>query len=261
MFGALATGEAHELRGKYIEMLAMRLAHASGAEIPAQARSRMGVLAKRFPGALREIDDLELDDIRRRITDLGDVAAGARDAELWMVAMALFHRLARGALCAKRWLGGRKRVDPHLERAFGAQVSTLDFADEARLWEHDLAAIASPPEGRVMTLVYARVGCLLGMRDTQVRHAVFGVPRRHRHGRASPRLHGEAECQLEPAGGVAGGVRLAAFVGDAGAAVAALPSAGLPSAALPVVAAVGAAGSEEAAPPSSEFLACALGDE
>jgi hypothetical protein len=258
MFSALATGEAHELRGKYVEMLAMRLAHASGGEIPAQARSRMIVLAKRFPGALREIDDLELADIRRRISDLGDVASGARDAQPWMVAMSLFHQLARGALCVKRWLCGRKRVDPHLERAFGAQVSALDFADEARLWENDLAAIASPPDGRIMTLVYARVGRVLGMSDTHVRHAVFGVSRRHRHGGACPSLRGELECQLEAAGVVAGGVGLGAFAGDAGAAVAALPSAGLPSAALPVVA---AAGSEEAAAPSSEFLACALGDE
>ncbi len=253
----LATREAHELRGKYIEMLEMRVAHASGGETPAQARSRMIVLAKRFPGALREIDDLELDDIRRRISDLGEVASGARDAEPWMVAMSRFHQLARGALCAKRWLCGRKRVDPHLEQVFGAQVSTLDFADEARLWENDLAAIASPPDGRVMTLVYARVGRLLGMSDTHVRHAVFGVSRRHRHGRACPGPRGEAECQLEAAGGVAGGVGVAGFAGDAGAVGAALPSAGLPSAALPVA----AVGSEEAAAPSAEFLACALGDE
>src|SRR5271165_4003571 len=107
----LTPREARQLRDKYVEMVAMRVAHAAGQEEAADVRARMSALAARFPGALREIDDLDLVELRTRIAKLEGVLTGALPTEPWMEAVALFHKMTRGALCAKRWLSGRKRTD------------------------------------------------------------------------------------------------------------------------------------------------------
>jgi hypothetical protein len=171
-----------ELLAKYAQMLAMRVAHASGDDDADEARARMAEVASRFPGALREIDDLELEEIRRRIEVLGEVVHAGREAEPWMEAVAMFHAMARGALCAKRWLGGRKRVDSVVEREFERGVSLLLFPEDARGWRSDLARIASPPRGRVMDVVFARLAGELGISERAARRLVFGVPRRERRG-------------------------------------------------------------------------------
>jgi hypothetical protein len=168
------------LRAKYAEMLEMRISHDAGGENAALARARMAALASRFPGALREIDDLELDAIRERIARLEAVLRGGAAADPWMEAVALFHSVARGALCAKRWLGGRKSVDGALERAYAADVPGLPFPEDARAWEGHLASVASPPRGRLMDLVFARVAQTLRTTQRDARRLVFGAPRRER---------------------------------------------------------------------------------
>jgi hypothetical protein len=170
-----------ELRAKYAEMLAMRLEHASGAEDPAAVRRRMGTLAARFPGALREIDDLELEEIQRRIAALDDVLAERRPADAWMEAVALFHALARGALVAKRWLAGRKRVDARTEAAFAESLSELPFGRDAGAWGGELARVASPPGGRLTALVFVRLARVLGVSEREARRLVFAArPSRRR---------------------------------------------------------------------------------
>ncbi len=174
-----------ELRAKYAEMLAMRADHASGAEDPASVRTRMSDLAARFPGALREIDELELEEIRRRLVALDDVLAGRRPEEPWMEAVALFHALARGALVAKRWLAGRKRIDASVEAAFAEALSALPFGRDARAWRDELARIASPPGGRLTALVFVRVGRALGVSEREARRRVFAPGRRAGRGARS----------------------------------------------------------------------------
>ena len=169
-----------ELRAKYAQMLAMRVAHAAGDED--EARARMAEVASRFPGALREIDDLELAEIERRIEVLGEVLEARREAEPWMEAVVLFHAMARGALCAKRWLGGRKRVDDEVAQAFERAVPSLLFPEDARVWGSDLARIASPPRGRLMEVVFGRLAVELGISERAARRLVFGVSRRERRG-------------------------------------------------------------------------------
>jgi hypothetical protein len=156
-------------------MLAMRVAHAAGGEIPSLARAHMVALATSFPGALREIDQLELAEIRKRITRLEEVLAGSRSLEPWMQSMAAFHRLTRGALCAKRWLAGRKRVDEALERSYVDSLGRFAFPQDARLWKDDLRLIASPPAGRVSTLVFAKLARTLGITERQARRHVLGT--------------------------------------------------------------------------------------
>lgn len=176
----MASESLRELREKYREMLAMRLEHAAGSESEADVRPRMAALAARFPGALREIDDLELDEIKVRIASLDAAIEGKREVEPWMEAVALFHRLARGALCAKRWLKGRKTVDAAAALAFEAEVHGLAFPEDAREWRSDLAVLAAPPNGRVVGIVFRRVAWRLGIPEVEARERVFGVSRRER---------------------------------------------------------------------------------
>jgi hypothetical protein len=170
------------LQAKYAEMLAMRIAHASGDEDPEATRIRMAQLASRFPGALREIDDLELAEIHRRIGAIADVLQEARETESWMEAVALFHAMARGALCAKRWLGKRKTIDASVEHAFARGLATMPFPEDARAWTHDLARIASPPRGRLVDVVFGRLAQTLGIDEAAARGLVFGTARAERRG-------------------------------------------------------------------------------
>jgi len=188
-----------QLRRKYGEMLSMRLAHDSGAETEARARQRMAELASRFPGALREIDELELAVIRERIERLDAALRGDGPVERWMEAVGLFHSLARGALRAKRWLAGRKTVDAITVLAYASDVADLAVADPAGpagagavdgavadglAWTGELARIAAPPRGRIMDLVFARLARTLGTTEREARHLVFGPPRRVRNMRS-----------------------------------------------------------------------------
>jgi hypothetical protein len=178
-----------ELRHKYREMLEMRLAHAAGPQAEGDVRPRMAALAVRFPGALREIDDLELDEIRARILSLDASVDEGRDPEPWMEAVALFHTLTRGALCAKRWLHRRRVVDDAVTRAFLADLSTMPFPEDAAEWRHELGSLAAPPRGRVLHLVFQRVASRLRISEDEARLRVFGVPRRRasrQPGRSSP---------------------------------------------------------------------------
>ncbi|HEY1695876.1 MAG TPA: hypothetical protein VGG39_27100 [Polyangiaceae bacterium] len=172
--------ELEGLRDKYGELLALRVEHPGRCEDERDVRRRMAALAATYPGCLREIDDLALDEIRRRLAAVEAVLGGTGAAEPWMAAVSLFHGLARGALCTKRWLAGRKTVDPALAVAFGEAVGSLAFPEEARGWTDDLARIASPPRGRLSDLVFARIAATLGTSERAARRLVFGTPRRER---------------------------------------------------------------------------------
>jgi hypothetical protein len=169
-----------DLRKKYEELLRLRLedAAAAGADSRRDPSPEMAAVAERFPGALREIDELSLDSIQTRIAELGVAESDPARARPWMIATHLFHTLARGALTAKRWLGRRKHVDEELVLAFARAAASLPFAEEAALWKDDLHEIARPPRGRVTELVYARIAIEMRIPASEVKLLVFG-PGRH----------------------------------------------------------------------------------
>ena len=170
-----------DLRLKYEEMLRLRLLDEAGATL--DPRCAMAALAGRFPGALREIDELPMEEIRTRIHALR-AAETDRARELpWMRAIARFHALTRGALSAKRWLAGRKIADV---AAFTRDVPGLAHAKDARAWESDLGKIARPPRGRITDLVFARLAIELGLSEDEARHLVFGTARRKRLSSSKP---------------------------------------------------------------------------
>lgn len=158
-------------------------AHADAGFVEPDPRAAMAELARRFPGALREIDELPIDVIRGRIAALAAAEADRAQLLPWMTAHAAFHRLARGALAAKRWLAGRA-LTPALEAAFAEALPALTDADDARAWADDLRAIADPPRGRVMDLVYDRLARELGVEITAARAAVL-PPRASLRGRGA----------------------------------------------------------------------------
>jgi hypothetical protein len=176
------------LRAKYEEMLRLRLAHDAGDDDadPRAVQRAMASLASRFPGSLREIDDLPLHTIRARIDELR-AAEDAGRASPWMEATHLFHALTRGALCAKRWLGGRKpaAIDDGARLTFESEASSLCWGEDALAWRDDLVRLASPPRGRVTDLVYERIAALLAMTEAEVRLLVFGLNRRERRTRSA----------------------------------------------------------------------------
>ena len=132
----------------------------------------MAELARDFPGALREIDELPIEVIRERIDAIAEAEGDARRAAPWMLAQLSFHRLARGALAAKRWLAGRP-LTPALTEAFTRAVPTLHHAADAAAWATDLAEVAEPPLGRLMDLVYTRLALELRMDVASARAAVM----------------------------------------------------------------------------------------
>ena len=167
-----------ELRSKYAEMHAMRVADAEGAEDARRVRLRMQQLAERHPGALREIDELPLPEIRRRIAVLDAVLAGEREPDPWVEAVARFHALTRGVLVAKRWLGRRKRVDEAVQRVFERELLTLPYPEDSRDWSAHLAIVAAPPRGRLMDAVFTRIASSMGLPIATVRALGFARPSR-----------------------------------------------------------------------------------
>jgi hypothetical protein len=169
---------AHEgfcaLREKYEAMLALREAHARAREEPSfiepDPRATLSALARRFPGALREIDALPLETIRARIDALAALEADGRLLEPWMVAQVRFHTLTRGALAAKRWLGKRRDVDDATLARFDAGAP-----EGTEAWRNDLAALARPPRCRIHDVVFSRLAEELGVAVPVAKELVFGA--------------------------------------------------------------------------------------
>jgi hypothetical protein len=171
------------LASKYEEMLALRLAQDRARHEPSFSehtpREALQTLAARFPGALREMDELPLDVIRARIDDLRAAARDPSRVAPWMNAQSVFHALARGALAAKRALQGRRAVTPDMVDALRAR------GGDGAAWADDLAAIARPPRGRLLDLVFARAGRSLGLGAEDVRALVFTSSRKTRAARST----------------------------------------------------------------------------
>jgi hypothetical protein len=136
----------------------------------------MAELARLYPGALREIDELPLDVIHTRLEELRAALADRARALPWMNAQSRFHRLARGALAVKRWLEGRP-LTAAVEHAFIQALPAMPERRDAALWADELQAIARPPRGRVMDLVYTRLARDLKIDVAEARAAVFPARR------------------------------------------------------------------------------------
>ena len=153
------------LAWKYDALGELRRARARGEPVP--AREVFKALAREFPGCLRELDTLPLDEIDARAAALARAAAGG-PTEPWMEWLAGYHALLRAALRIK------PRVVGDLDDARAEKLAS-DASGFAGV-EVDAAfvrAVASPPGGRVVGVVFSRLERLHGCPAATMKRALF----------------------------------------------------------------------------------------
>ena len=136
-----------QLVGKYRELLRMRLARAEAA--PEIARRDMRLLAERFPGALRELDGLPLDEVQARLGALEQAALGATDVPAWAVWLASYHGWLRAALRIRRLAGGCRDAGVVRQRLLEQYVPEPSGPDLARFDLAVVAGVLQPSHGRL----------------------------------------------------------------------------------------------------------------
>jgi hypothetical protein len=141
------------LARKYHVMGTLRAAGA-GDETPDE-RAALRQIAAEFPGALRELDTLPTDVIAAREHAL-EAAATSGIVEPWMSWMHGYHALMRAALALKRRYGKTTPVDPEALQAI-ARAAGVPLDDAF------VHAVASPPSGRLMAVVFDRLSAEFGI--------------------------------------------------------------------------------------------------
>ena len=114
-------------------------------------REALRSLAREFPGALRELDVLPLDEVDRRAAALEAVASGSSPAP-WMGWMARHHSLLRAAL----------RIKAHARHGPLAAEKATQLAAEEGVDEVFALRCARPPSGRLGALVMERLAAETG---------------------------------------------------------------------------------------------------
>jgi hypothetical protein len=126
-------------------------------------------LAREFPGALRELDSLPLEEIEERV-ELLETAARFGIAARWMEWMYAYHLTMRAALGIKRRLGGRRSI---------SEFTALEIAGDVAVesgYRCDLEfvlSVARPPEGRINVVVFQRLGSVFGIEPQTLWRALF----------------------------------------------------------------------------------------
>lgn len=161
------------LLSKYVEMKRLRVADAE--QTLADPRDAMRTLAARFPGALREIDVLPMDEIDARIAALErSLTEAEAPIATWMIALSRYHAWLRIALQIRREAGPRTL---EAARALEAAIPELRALDDATL-----AMMLRPPAGRLNAVVLARVALEIGVDAAEIESCLAPRPRRHEAG-------------------------------------------------------------------------------
>lgn len=152
-----------------------RLRARAACDTRAEAHAQMRELARRFPGALRELDCLSDAQISTRLAALeASLVRGA--PERWMLLQASYHGYMRAALRLRRVL----RASSSHARAAPPELAALGYtpAEDEPLPEHldagALFAIVRPAGGRLNPWVLAAVAELHQTSGDEVRRALLG---------------------------------------------------------------------------------------
>lgn len=162
------------LRDKYVEIKRLRDAAAAGQ--PNAPRAVLAALARRFPGALRELDQLPMEDIERRLNALQVLVREGGDVPQWVALQVGYHAWMRLALRIRRCAiahVGEGRAHAILREL---SVSYRPAPDEPELWRLDHATIESilkPHGGRLNPWVFSRVAQLHAVEPSAVERALF----------------------------------------------------------------------------------------
>jgi hypothetical protein len=134
-----------------------------------QAIGMLRELAREFPGALRELDSLPLEEIERRLERI-ERAMFRGEAEQWMGFMHEYHRMLRAALGVKRRLGARKSVEELVALEIAREVTDESgFGCDVEF----VQAVARPPRGRVSVFVLRRIAVAFGTEPESIARALF----------------------------------------------------------------------------------------
>jgi hypothetical protein len=173
MLPAASEAAVMALLDKYREIKRLREEHTRGDE--QDPRPQLRELAARFPGALRELDELPMDVIDERLSSLHDVLARVHPAPPWVALQLGYHGWMRAALRIK--LIARGRDSAHIDSVLaelrqryapGAYDPPLASLDRAAV-----SAILEPLDGRLNPWVFARVAAVAGVEPDAVRRALF----------------------------------------------------------------------------------------
>lgn len=135
----------------------------------AEVRVPLRELAREFPGALRELDTLPLDEIDRRAERLEAAARGA-GAEPWMEWLVSYHAAMRAALFVKRRLEGRRSVDERRAFELARQAAReTGYRCDAGF----VQAVARPRAGRLNVVVFERIEAGFGVPPGSIWQALF----------------------------------------------------------------------------------------
>jgi hypothetical protein len=135
----------------------------------AEVRAPLRELSREFPGALRELDSLPLEEIERK-SELLEQAAHGAELEPWMLWMHAYHLTMRAALAVKFKLAGRR---------FVTEAAALEIAGEVSVeigYRCDLdfvIAVARPPDGRINPVVFRRLGLMFDAEPESLGRALF----------------------------------------------------------------------------------------
>jgi hypothetical protein len=129
-------------------------------------RRALRALAAEWPGALRELDTLPTDEIDGRAAAL-ERAAAASSPEPWMEWLLAYHALMRAVLRLK---AGGGRLSPSELQRIAEETGVPVDAELAR-------AVADPPHGRLMVVVFERLSARFGVGRRALWDALF-PPRR-----------------------------------------------------------------------------------
>jgi hypothetical protein len=147
-------------------------------------KPEMAALARRFPGALRELDELPIERIDARLAEL-DAALCNQSVPEWAALQVAYHGTYRFALRIKRRAaraGSKGRLDDvELERAIAELIASADVRESAELDEpllseldaSELRAILRPAGGRLHGWVLAQVARRAAVTPEAVSRALF----------------------------------------------------------------------------------------
>ena len=161
------------LRRKYAAIRRMREGAAEAD--PELAKVEMRVLAGEFPGALRELDRLELPLVCSRVAEL-ERALVSGIAEPWMEQMVAFHSELRVALALKRIVGKCRQA------GVGGDPAAADLETACRLVTQELDQdcpidlaqdVVVCEDGRLSQRVIARVARAAGVTPLEVEDNLF----------------------------------------------------------------------------------------
>jgi hypothetical protein len=150
--------ELRALARKYEVLARMRRDRERDGSIAARAELR--ALAREFPGALRELDTVPMDEIDRRTRALGEAAQGAAAVEAWMIWMTAYHATMRAALFVKARVARSLALSDDLARTV-AEKATAHLGQP--IDETFVRTVASPPRGRLNAFVFDRLGQEFGV--------------------------------------------------------------------------------------------------